>query len=124
MPTPTTTTLPSHRLCLKCGALTDRGRNYCRKHLERESRWKGNQGDLGHEWRKIRAAKLEANPRCERCGRKATTVDHIQPRAFGGTHAWANLMSLCPICAKAKDRQDAEEGRRRAKQRAGGGGQP
>lgn len=70
---------------------------------------------MGGDWPAIRKRKLQANPRCERCGTKATTVDHILARAFGGTHAGRNLMSLCVACAREKDHQDRQEGKRRAK---------
>lgn len=70
-------------------------------------------------WTKTRAGKLRTNPYCEdpytqHQGRiRATTVDHIQARAFGGTDTYANLRSLCAACAARKDHEDREEGKRR-----------
>jgi 5-methylcytosine-specific restriction endonuclease McrA len=75
---------------------------------------------MGGDWPAIRKRKLQANPRCERCGATATTVDHILARAFGGTHAATNLMSVCAHCAALKDHADREEGKRRARGRRGG----
>lgn len=37
-----------------------------------------------------------------RCRAKATTVDHVLARAFGGTNAPSNPMSLCRVCAAVK----------------------
>lgn len=64
-------------------------------------------------WPQRRAAKLKAQPTCEVCGAKATTVDHILARAFGGGEEPSNLMSLCPTHARAKDHQDRERGKAR-----------
>ena len=106
--------MPSRRLCLRCGVVTEPGQNLCAEHAKR-SRWsEANRGSLGSDWRQIRRTKLEANPVCQQCGRRrAVTVDHILARAFGGTHAWENLQSLCRPCAAVKDRADAIEGKRR-----------
>lgn len=108
--------MPSHRLCLRCGAITERGENYCHAHARR---WPGG---LGSDWPPIRNAYLKAHPRCERCGGRAVTVDHIVARAFGGTHDQANLQALCPRCAAAKDRADQREGMRRKRDTPWGGG--
>ena len=67
----------------------------------------------GRRWRTLRRMKLQANPLCEECllyGRamQATDVDHMQPRAAGGSDAWENLRSLCHSCHSKKT---ASEGR-------------
>ncbi|MFF2849115.1 HNH endonuclease [Streptomyces sp. NPDC058001] len=33
--------------------------------------------------------------RCAYCGRRATTVDHVVPRAQGGADAWLNTVASC-----------------------------
>jgi len=33
--------------------------------------------------------------RCAYCGRRATTVDHVVPRAQGGTDTWLNTVAAC-----------------------------
>ncbi len=33
--------------------------------------------------------------RCGYCGRRATTVDHIQPRSRGGRDTWLNTVAAC-----------------------------
>ena len=68
---------------------------------------------MGGGWATIRKRKLQRDPRCERCGDKAATVDHILARAFGGSDAPSNLMSLCARHAAEKNHRDAEEGKRR-----------
>lgn len=62
-------------------------------------------------WQKIRASHLARYPLCVACraeGRTtaATEVDHITPLARGGTHAAANLQSLCKSCHSRKTRNE------------------
>ena len=64
------------------------------------------------EWLKLRAAVLREEPRCRLCGKPAVTVDHIVPKARGGTDARSNLQSLCDSCRKTKDKHDAAVGKR------------
>ena len=33
--------------------------------------------------------------RCAYCGRRATTVDHVQPRSRGGADSWLNTVAAC-----------------------------
>lgn len=33
--------------------------------------------------------------RCAYCGRRATTVDHVVPRAQGGRDSWLNTVASC-----------------------------
>jgi 5-methylcytosine-specific restriction protein A len=107
--------MPSRRPCLQQGVpfhLSEPGKSRCAAHAKEG--WPDRPG-MGSDWSTIRKRKLQASPRCERCGAKATTVDHVLARAFGGTDAPSNLMSLCAPCAKAKDHRDREEGKRRAR---------
>ena len=58
-------------------------------------------------WHKIRARILSLEPLCRRCRAKgrataATEVDHIIPRAQGGSCWDDNLQSLCEPCHTAK----------------------
>lgn len=82
------------------------------------------------EWRRLRAAKLSANPLCEECLRlnrvtTATDVDHIEP--FNGVNdplrlAWDNLQSLCHTCHSRKTvKEDGGYGRRKANSGRGSG---
>lgn len=88
----------------------------CAKH-QREP-WQGRRGFDGYkkDWLRIRKQVLTAEPNCRVCGDKATTVDHIVAKAFGGTDALSNLRPLCDRCRKIKDSADAAEGRRRSQQ--------
>ena len=36
--------------------------------------------------------------RCQICGNRAVTCDHVRPLAMGGTHDIANLRALCWSC--------------------------
>ena len=66
------------------------------------------------EGRRLRAQVLKEEPTCRYCGRPATAVDHIHPRAWGGSHARSNLQGLCNACQTEKAKLEAAEGRRRA----------
>ena len=52
------------------------------------------------EWEKARADYLAAYPSCQRCGAKATLVDHIEPirKAPHRRLDRTNFMSLCTPC--------------------------
>ncbi|MGN6177343.1 MAG: HNH endonuclease [Streptosporangiaceae bacterium] len=50
-------------------------------------------------WRQLRAATFARYGRaCWRCGRCATTVDHIVPAVLGGGHDTSNLRPCCAHC--------------------------
>lgn len=43
------------------------------------------------------------NFQCQYCGtKKDLTLDHLIPRARGGTHAWENLVTACKKCNAKK----------------------
>jgi len=59
------------------------------------------------EWRRVRNSYLQAHPTCERCGRLATQVHHIQPlnrfiadlpKMYQMCFDEDNLMSVCDDC--------------------------
>ena len=56
----------------------------------------------GYDWHCRRRIVLYLEPNCRDCGRRAWEVDHIQPRACGGSDAWENLQPLCCACHHAK----------------------
>lgn len=41
--------------------------------------------------------------------RKATTVDHVQPRSRNGRHLWENVVASCSPCNAFKDARTPEE---------------
>lgn len=103
------------RACRKIGCAkttTDRS-GYCPDHIN--TGWDTHQnGKSRHErgygvsWDKLRPVILKRDrylcQECKRSGRAvpATTVDHIKPKARGGTDDHDNLESLCWPCHKAK----------------------
>lgn len=46
------------------------------------------------------------------CGRHATEVDHIVPRAFAGSDELSNLQAACSECHRLKSQREAVEGAR------------
>lgn len=47
--------------------------------------------------------------RCAICGQPANVVDHIVPRALGGTDDPAQLQSLCTRCSRRKTSLEANQ---------------
>ena len=57
----------------------------------------------GPWWAAYREAILELDGwRCVYCGEPAETVDHVVPRAKGGTNHPHNLAAACELCNAAK----------------------
>jgi 5-methylcytosine-specific restriction protein A len=55
------------------------------------------------QWRKLRAEFLKRFPFCRLCMRsRAVLVDHIRPKAQGGTDDERNLQALCTRCHNIK----------------------
>lgn len=121
-----------------CGALTTAGR--CEKHKRASweaDRQRGNRHQRGYgaEWEKLREIVLRRdNYLCQPCLRDgkltavitgnprhphAANVDHVKPKAQGGTDDPANLETTCLTCHKAKT---AREGR--GTKQSGGGDAP
>ena len=51
--------------------------------------------------------------RCQYCGRRADSIDHVVPRSRGGRDVWDNLAAACRPCNAAKrDRTPDEAGMR------------
>ena len=94
---------------------TDAGRG---KHMawSRESRHKRGYGSA---WVKLRAVIMRRDMHlcqpCKRAGRvtPASAVDHIMPKAKGGTDDLTNLQAICGPCHDAKTA--ADEGRKQAR---------
>lgn len=80
----------------------------------------------GRAWERLRAAVLAEEPLCRECAKAgrvtaAEDVDHIVPRARGGTDDRANLQPLCAPCHSTKTAtEDGGFGRRGAPGRRGG----
>ena len=71
----------------------------------------------GSRWQRRRAAVLREEPLCRHCLERgitteATEVDHITPRARGGSELRRNLQALCKPCHSRKTaREDGGFGR-------------
>lgn len=43
--------------------------------------------------------------RCQYCGNRAESIDHVTPRSRGGPHTWENVVAACRPCnSKKRDR--------------------
>lgn len=40
--------------------------------------------------------------RCQYCGNRAESIDHVHPRSRGGAHAWDNVVAACRRCNTTK----------------------
>lgn len=56
-----------------------------------------------------RAVFLRDGGRCQYCGRRAESIDHVVPRSRGGTHTWDNVVAACRRCNSAKRDRMLEE---------------
>lgn len=85
------------RPCLTCGRLTYGA--HCPEHTPRPSR------GSTRAWRTVRQRILErAGGRCERCGRTARQIHHLQPVFATGRADTENpslLQALCDDCHRA-----------------------
>lgn len=54
--------------------------------------------------------------RCQYCGARADSIDHVMPRSRGGPHTWENVAAACRPCNLGKrDRTPEEAGMKLAK---------
>ena len=96
------------------------GRRRCSEHEKehwkqinegREPSREQKRGDLGAEWRKVRERILNRDPICKiamMCAGDVPSeeVDHIIPRAQGGTIDDDNLQGVCRKCHAWKTKQE------------------
>jgi 5-methylcytosine-specific restriction protein A len=86
------------------------------------SRWKHERQSstargYGAEWQRLRTVAMERDGYlCQPCKRKgkdtpAREVDHITPKAEGGTDSLDNLQAICIPCHKDKTQQEAARAR-------------
>jgi 5-methylcytosine-specific restriction endonuclease McrA len=45
-----------------------------------------------------RAVFVRDGHRCQYCGRRADSIDHVVPRSRGGRHSWDNVVAACRAC--------------------------
>jgi 5-methylcytosine-specific restriction endonuclease McrA len=46
---------------------------------------------------------------CAYCGKRASTVDHVHPKAKGGKHEWTNVVAACKGCNSKKADKTLEQ---------------
>ena len=99
-----------------CPELARPRESYCEKHanygeaIEKEVRpvrfprptASSTRRGYGVRWRQLRLAFLREHPICAVCGRPATDVDHVVPKAEGGDDTEENLQPLCRTCHRKK----------------------
>jgi 5-methylcytosine-specific restriction protein A len=80
---------------------------------EREQRGSSTARGYGYSWQQRRARIIQRDPVCASCKRAwSTEVDHVQPKAQGGTDDETNLQGLCKPCHSTKTaREDGGFGR-------------
>lgn len=107
-----------------CHALTDAPGGYCSEHTGQAVGWRrvaakssSSERGYGASWRKRRERIMQRDRGlCQPCIRKgiitsAYAVDHIVPKAAGGTDDDTNLEAICRCCHKQKTQQEASAGR-------------
>ncbi len=97
------------------------GTGYCAAHADQAGPWRRReqgtttQRGYGHAWRKKRNRILWRDKHlCQLClanyrHTQATDVDHITPKARGGSDDDSNLQSLCTACHKDKTARESNE---------------
>ena len=89
----------------------------CPVHARQADRARGNSRTVrgyGWGWITMRARYLRMHPLCVACGATASDVDHVIPKARGGTDDASNLQALCHACHSRKTaRESSGWGRRR-----------
>jgi 5-methylcytosine-specific restriction protein A len=93
------------RPCTVCGRIAKTG-NRCEQHPRVDTRPSASARGYGADWRTLRAS--VPRPRWCQCGKELTShLDHIVPRAQGGSDDPSNLQWLGAKCHSAKTtRQD------------------
>jgi 5-methylcytosine-specific restriction enzyme A len=105
------------RPCRRCYRLPELGSRFCSEHRQPTGWERHQQGRTAHArgygapWRRFRDQVLAEEPCCRPClaqGRTtpSTMVDHIIPKAAGGTDARSNLRGICRACHAAKTGRD------------------
>jgi 5-methylcytosine-specific restriction protein A len=107
-----------------CGQLVRDGSGYCANHQRPRSgtfadRARGSRHERGYgaEWERQRKQALMRDAGlCQPCRQQgrisvAKQVDHIRPKAAGGTDDLDNLQSICVACHQAKTDREKNHGR-------------
>ena len=109
-----------------CPNTTRERHGYCPQHARQASGWERHHNGksstargYGARWRRLRALVLERDrylcqcEECQRLGRlrPAAEVDHVTPKAHGGTDDPGNLRAMARACHRRKTQAEALAGR-------------
>lgn len=108
--------------CSVCGVLVQGGGARCPAHkaigkFGDRSRGSSHERGYGWQWQQLRKRILSRDKGlCQPClkvgkFRPGRDVDHIVPKAEGGTDDESNLQTACPVCHKAKTAAEATRAR-------------
>ena len=112
-------TICTHPGCRQLADKTGRCKAHPRKSgWQRTEEKKGNRHARGYgaSWSRLRRRVLERDAMlcqpCKAAGRisQANQVDHITPKAAGGTDEPDNLQAICDACHKAKTLAERQKG--------------
>ena len=80
-----------------CAVVLDGPERYCTQH---HTAGRSGTPGYGAAWRRVRDAYIATHPQCERCGKQAIDVHHIDGRhpSDPGANDWRNLQALCRSC--------------------------
>lgn len=110
-----------------CAATTTARNGYCDAHQALASGWmdqrRGSSTERGYggQWRKRRERIMGRDKYlCQPCWARhrvmpAVAVDHIVPKAEGGTDADDNLQAICKTCHKLKTENESRRARARGR---------
>lgn len=104
-----------------CRELHRNGNGYCEAHQDMAAAWGGSrrgsaaERGYGSEWRRLRKLVLKRDGwicRCADCKstgrvRNASEVDHVIPKAEGGTDDPSNLVAINSDCHKQKTQAES-----------------
>ncbi|AYP29032.1 HNH endonuclease [Marinobacter phage AS1] len=108
-----------------CSAVTTNRNGYCEEHQAKASGWlnqdrgSSSQRGYGGRWKRIRVRIMRRDKAlCQPCMAEgkvmpAVAVDHIVPKAEGGTDADENLQAICKRCHKLKTEEESRRARGR-----------
>jgi 5-methylcytosine-specific restriction endonuclease McrA len=60
---------------------------------------------------------LRDSGKCQYCGKRADSIDHVVPRSKGGPHTWDNVVAACGRCNAVKRDRLLEETTMRLRRR-------